>query len=285
MKQLFWCLCLLPALSFAQEAPKKTSPYDSAHFSWRRPVPRDRLRELQPDRPGITESPFTVDAGHFQLEMDALRLNNSGSGQEERRREWHVAYTMLKLGLSRRTDVQLELPLYSVAKQRPTEASEWQERHSGFGDVTLRLKHNFVGDEQDGRFAMAAIGYVRLPSGGLTGEGGAEYGLVLPVDFELSDKANLEVQLETDLNYDREQAHHYLRLMPSVALEYDFTKKLGLITEGVTQWNTQERRWEASVNLAPILKLTDNIQLDAGTHLALSRLSDHEYFVGVTLRR
>jgi hypothetical protein len=284
MKHLLYLLLCLPALASAQQAPKPC-PYDSAHFSWRHPVPRNRLRELQPDRPGVTESPFTVDAGHIQLEMDALRLINSGSGQETRTREWHVAYSMLKLGLSRRTDVQLEMPLFSSTKARPADVSEWEERHAGLGDITLRLKHNFVGDDQQGHFAMAAIAYVRLPSGGAAGHGATEYGLVLPVDVELSDKANLEAQLETDLSYSREQAQRYLRLVPSLALEYDFTQRLGLITEGVMQWNSLERQWQASVNLAPLVKITDNFQVDAGTHLALNQLSDHEYFVGFTLRR
>ena len=45
------------------------------------------------------------------------------------------------------------------------------------------------------RVTVAAIGFVRLPSGGRTGKGGTEYGLVLPLDVELSDKANLEAQL------------------------------------------------------------------------------------------
>jgi hypothetical protein len=231
---------------------------------------------LQPDRPGVTESPFTVDAGHFQLEMDALRLVNSGSGNDEQSRELHLAYSMLKLGLSRRTDLQLEVPFYSVAKQRATDADDWQERHVGFGDVTVRVKHNFV---------MSVIGYVRLPSGGAVGDGAAEYGVVLPLDIELSDKANLEAQLETDLNYDRETGQRFVRLMPSTALEYDFTEKIGLVTEAVAMWNTEQRRWLASTNIAPIFKLTPNLQLDLGTHLALNRLSDHEYVVGVTFRR
>jgi hypothetical protein len=284
MKHFFWLLFLLPTLAWAQETHKPT-PYDSAHFSWRKPVPRNRLRELQPDRPGVTESPFTVDAGHFQLEMDALRLVNSGSGNEQRERELHVAYSMLKLGLSRRTDVQLEMPLYSVAKQRPTDADDWEERHAGFGDLTLRVKHNFIGDDQQGTFAMSVIGYVRLPSGGAVGDGAAEYGVVLPIDVELGDKANLEAQIETDLNYDRDQDQRYVRFIPSTALEYDFTEKLGLITEAVAMWNTEQRRWQSSVNVAPIIKVTPNLQLDLGTHLALNRLSDHEYFVGFTFRR
>lgn len=284
MKQLFCLFCLLPTLTWAQ-APAKSSPYDSAHFSWRKPVLRNRLRELQPDRPGITESPFTVDAGHFQLEMDALRLINSGSGNDDQTRELHLAYSMLKLGLSRRTDLQLEVPFYSVAKQRSTGADDWQERHAGFGDVTVRIKHNFVGDDQLGTFAMSVIGYVRLPSGGAVGDGAAEYGVVLPLDVELSDQANLEAQFGTELNYDRETGQRYVRFMPSTALEYDFTEKLGLVTEAVAMWNTEQRRWLASANIAPIFKLTPNLQLDLGTHLALNRLSDHEYFVGVTFRR
>jgi hypothetical protein len=284
MKQFCYLFLLLPTLSWAQ-APTKTSPYDSTHFSWRKPVPRNRLRELQPDRPGVTESPFTVDAGHFQLEMDALRLTNSGSGNDDQNRELHLAYSMLKLGLSRRTDLQLEVPLYSVAKQRATDADDWQERHAGFGDVTVRVKHNFVGDDQQGTFAMSVIGYVRLPTGGAVGDGAAEYGVVLPLDVELSDKANLEAQLGTELNYDRESGQRFVRFMPSTALEYDFTEKLGLVTEAVAMWNTEQRRWLASTNIAPILKLTSNLQLDLGTHLALNRLSDHEYFVGVTFRR
>lgn len=286
MKHIFaWVLlCLLSVPGYAQEAPKPC-PYDSAHFSWRKPVPRNRLRELQPDRPGVTESPFTVDAGHVQVEMDALRLINGGSGNDDRSRELHAAYTMLKLGLSRRTDVQLEMPLYSVAKQRPAGTSDWEERHAGFGDVTVRVKHNFLGDDQDGSLAMSVIGYVRLPSGGTVGDGGTEYGLVLPIDVELSDKINLEAQVEADVNYDRETASRYLRYVPSAALEYDITKRFGLITEGVAQWNTEQRRWLASVNVAPFMKVNANFQVDLGTHLALNRLTDREYFVGFTLRR
>lgn len=272
------------SVAHGQDKPK-TCPYDSAHFSWRKPVPRNLLRELQPDRPGLTESPFTVDAGHAQIEVDALRLSNSGRGEEQRTRDWHAAYTMLKFGLSRRTDIQAELPLYATSKQRPADAADWQERHTGFGDIALRVKHNFIGDDQQGHFAMSAIGYVRLPSGGAVGSGGAEYGLILPVDIELGDHFNLEAQLESDLNYDREQARHYASLQPSMALEWDFAKRMGLLTEGFMRWNSLEHSWQSGMTVAPFIKITRSFELDAGTLLALDRRSEHEYFVGFTLRR
>ena len=43
---------------------------DKSSYTIFNPVPRDLMRELTPDRPDKTESPYTVDAGHFQLEMD-----------------------------------------------------------------------------------------------------------------------------------------------------------------------------------------------------------------------
>lgn len=284
------CYLLLPLflltlfVAYGQDKPQPC-PYDSAHFSWRKPVPRNMLRELQPDRPGVTESPFTVDAGHAQVEMDAFRLSNGGRDQEERTRDWHLAYTMLKFGLGRRTDMQMEVPLYDNNKQRPVGAGQWQERHSGFGDISLRVKHNFIGDDQQGHFAMSVIGYVRLPSGGKMGSGALEYGLILPLDVELADKLNLEAQLESDLNYDREQGRHYASLQPSMALEWDFAKQLGLLTEGFMRWNSLAHSWQSALNVAPFFKITRNFEIDAGTQLALDRRSEHEYYLGFTLRR
>lgn len=268
----------------AQSADKpKTSPYDSARFHLFKPVPRKQLRELRPDRPGVTESPFTVDAGHFQLEVDGVRLINRRE-DDRREREWRAAYLMPKLGLSRRTDVQLEIPVLVAHKQRRVDEPAW-ERHRGFGDVAVRLKHNFLGDDDEAPLALAAVGWVRLPTGGQTGSGGPEYGLIVPADVHLGDKWDLEGQVETKLLYDRESASHYLGVVPSVALEHDFTDTFSLMAEGVTRWDAQRSGWRSSFNVAPIIHVTDNLQVDFGAHLALNREADREFFVGFTFRR
>ncbi|MGI4865895.1 MAG: transporter [Janthinobacterium lividum] len=265
--------------------PQFPCPYDSAHFSWRKPVPHNRLRPLRPDRPGTTESPFTLDAGHFQVETDGVRLiNQPASGEDAQQRTWYVADALLKLGLGRKTDIQVELPLYSAQKQRATDTGDW-ENHRGFGDVAVRLKHNFLGDDQKGPIAASVVAYVRVPTGaGGVSETRPEYGLILPVNVEVGDTYNLEAQLETDLDYDPEQAQRYLRLMPSVAIDRQFGKKLGLLLEGAFPWNTEQHRWHAQLNVAPTFNVTDNFQLDAGTHIALNTRTQREYFVGFTVR-
>ncbi|RZK12256.1 MAG: transporter, partial [Hymenobacter sp.] len=211
------CFLLLVAVGLAMSSlavhaqtsddnhPQFPCPYDSAHFSWRKPVPRNRLRPLRPDRPGTTESPFTVDAGHFQLEADGVRLiNQPASGDDPQQRAWYAADVLLKLGLGRKTDIQVELPLYSAQQQRSADTGDW-ESHRGFGDVAVRLKHNFLGDDQQGPLAASVVAFVRVPTRtGAVSEARLEYGLILPVNVEVGDTYNLDAQFETDLEYDPE---------------------------------------------------------------------------------
>ena len=42
------------------------------------PTPTGLMRELSTDRPDKTESPYTVDAGHLQIEVDLLSWMNYG---------------------------------------------------------------------------------------------------------------------------------------------------------------------------------------------------------------
>jgi hypothetical protein len=278
-----WLLGALAPLQLAAQDLKKSSPYDSAHFDLFHPVPRKQLRELRPDRPGVTESPFTVDAGHFQLETDALRLINSRE-DTMRNRDFHLAYAVAKMGLSRRTDLQVEVPLYSISKERGERQHDW-DQHRGFGDVAIRVKHNFMGDDQESPIAMGVVAYTRLPTGGQAGSGAVEGGLILPVNIMLPHKWNLDVQVESDVNYDREESNHYVRVMPSIAVDHEFNDVFGFLVEGVTQWDAQHSGWRSSVNLAPIITLNDNLQLDFGAHLALNKETDREFFVGFTFRR
>ncbi|MFN9973748.1 MAG: transporter, partial [Phycisphaerae bacterium] len=54
------CLCLLSSTAAGS---------DKSAFHLFNPTPRELLREVDTDRPDTTESPHTVDAGHFQIEF------------------------------------------------------------------------------------------------------------------------------------------------------------------------------------------------------------------------
>ena len=106
-------LGLLPRIASAQKEVKNdTIKVDKTHYTLFHPTPRRYMRPMVPDRPGITESPYSVDAGHFQYETDALRLLTRREGTAYGH-DWYVNHALGKIGLSDRTDLQVGLDSYT----------------------------------------------------------------------------------------------------------------------------------------------------------------------------
>jgi hypothetical protein len=55
--------------------------------------------------------------------------------------------------------------------------------------------------------------------------------------------------------------------------------------ELVGYWDTRQSTWRSSINLGPQIDISDNVQLDFGTHLPLTHSVDREYFLGISFRR
>ena len=99
----FSCLLVTAGVVAAEDADKPLP--DKSGYNLFHPTPHDLMRELTPDRPDKTESPYTVDAGHFQLEMDVVTftLNRSNDARIE---AWNVAPVNIKIGLLNNVDLQ-----------------------------------------------------------------------------------------------------------------------------------------------------------------------------------
>ncbi|GAA4014302.1 hypothetical protein GCM10022408_29370 [Hymenobacter fastidiosus] len=263
----------------AQAQSAAPTPARAQAYTLFRPVPRDSLRELRPDRPGFSESPFTVDAGHFQLESDLFRLlNHREPGHRER--DFFFNHALLKLGLSQRTDLGVEVDSYSWEKEWTDQQPP--ERRRGFGDLTLRLKHTLIGEEGKPA-ALGIIGTLRLPVGHTVGTSAAEYGLIVPFAYDFSKKLNTQLQLRSDLLAEPD-GRHFLMLTPSTAIDYEFSPFLSTFAELAGQWDVRQAAWQASLNLGPQLHFGDNLILDCGTHLALTKEASQEYFLGFSFR-
>ena len=85
---------------------------DSFHLF--NPVPKEKMRDFATDRPDRTESPITVDAGHFQIETDFIVMNQDKTtvaGQEIKTSGFGVMVSNLKAGLTDNIDFQVVLTL------------------------------------------------------------------------------------------------------------------------------------------------------------------------------
>lgn len=142
-------------------------------YSLFRPVPRSEMREMSADRPDATESPYTVDAGHFQLESsviayDRVSVNSAGT----------KSFSLGELGLKVGLLDHLDFHLFSTVYSKPEGLAE----ESVFGDITLRAKLNIQGNDGSGP-AIALMPFFSIPQSGT--EVKSVFGLILPVSFPL----------------------------------------------------------------------------------------------------
>src|SRR5436309_2202856 len=106
------------AESVGAEADPSASP-DKSKYSLFHPTPRELMREMSTDRPDKTESPFTVDAGHFQIEADILSYTydrDNPARTDTRVETVDIAPLNLKVGLCNSVDLQLALETYVSAR-------------------------------------------------------------------------------------------------------------------------------------------------------------------------
>jgi len=178
----------------ATPASADESGPDKSDYTLLNPTPDADLRSFNTDRPPKANSPYTVDAGHFQYESDIATFG-SGSTDGVKTQAWTVFDTTVKLGLTNTIDAELEItPSESVA----TDEAGTTTTVSGIGDTFARLKINVLGDDQ-GAVAVALLPYVKLPTAqsGL-GNGRVEAGLILPVSVSAPGGFTVIVMAEGD---------------------------------------------------------------------------------------
>ena len=183
-----------------------------------------------------------------------------------------------------RTDLQIGLDSYTDTRNYDEADPGQTAVYRGVGDLTLRLKHTLVGDD-DSRWALGLIGYVTLPTGGPRGDGAVEYGAVLPVVYQLTKPWSIGGQVATQVYWDRENQSRYLQLTPTFATDYQFSKLVQVFAELVGYKDVRRAQWTSSINTGVQLDVSDNVQLDFGTHLPITNSVDREYFLGLSFRR
>jgi hypothetical protein len=128
------------------------------------------------------------------------------------------------------------------------------------------------------------VGYVELPTGGPVGDGGYEPGLTLTGIFQCTKDWSVGGQVANNLYFDPEAGRHFYQLTPTLTTDYQFTKLVQAFVEVVGYWDTRQSAWRSSINLGPQLDISDNVQLDFGTHLPITHSVDREYFLGLSFR-
>jgi hypothetical protein len=279
-------VCLLLSLAATDAAAQETNsiPPDKSGYNLFNPVPDAGLRELSPDRPDKTESPYTVDAGHFQLEMDFANYTCHNS-DDTTAKAWNVAPFNVKAGLFNNVDVQFVFDDYEHIRtgDRSAETSTTQ---SGIGDFTTRLKINLWGDD-GGKTAFALLPFVKFPTStdGL-GNNAVEGGVIFPLAVKLP--ADFDLGLETAVSClrDNRDNNFHADFINSITLDHGIIGKLSGYLEFFSDISTESHAgWIGTVDTGLEFLVTKNVQLDCGCNFGVTRAAENfNPFAGITVR-
>ena len=252
------------------------------------PTPADRLRELSTDRPDKTESPYTVDAGHFQFESDLVSYTcdrDTSGGGDTRTEAWSFATLNLKAGLLEDLDLQVVIEPHNRVRS-DDRAAGMVTRQSGFGDLTVRVKKNFWGND-GGKTAFAVMPFVKIPTsqGGL-GNNAVEGGIILPLAVELPHGWSMGLMTEVDWLQDDSSSGWHASFVNSITFSHDIVGALAGYAEFFSEVSAESgSRWVGTVDLGLTYGLTKNIQLDAGINIGVTDSADDlNPFIGVSWR-
>jgi hypothetical protein len=263
------------------------SPGDKSEYNLFNPVPDDQLREMTLDGPGATESPHTVDAGHFQIELTFF-----GRSSYEDKSEgviysydwWGIGPVNLKLGLFRNLDVQLILEPYARAIEKETGSARIER--AGYGDTSLRFKVNLWGND-DGKTALALIPYFKFPTSqeGLGNEN-LEGGLVLPFALALPGEFYLGLTTTFAKVQATSESSYHTEYQNSISIARALGDRVDAYVEFYSLVSTQDDTpWIGTINTGLGYWLTDDWQLNAAVEIGATNWADDWYFgVGMAWR-
>lgn len=279
---LFHLSAIVAAHSFAGAPPEKGG------YNLFRPTPAALLRELATDRPDKTESPYTVDAGHYQIELDLLSYSYDRYEVEDVDQtveNFAIAPINFKAGLLNNMDLQIIVETYKIERTRER-AVRTRDEISGFGDLTVRWKTNFWGND-GGETAFGVMPFVKLPTNqhGL-GNHAVEGGIIFPIAIKLPRDFDLGAMTEIDFVQNEENSDYHEEFINSITVSHSIVGEISGYVEFFSAVSTQRNtEWVGTFDFGVTCKLTPSIQLDAGLNVGLTRAADDlNPFVGFSVR-
>jgi hypothetical protein len=221
------------------------------------------------NRPSLVDTPCTVEAGHVLVEIGALdwTLDKQGRSRED---TVEIGDVQARIGFAEHAELQLSWTAYGHDRQR---APSGVERADGVGDVRIGLRRNLV--HPDGKGVSVALEpYVTAPVGGRAiGSGDWGYGLVVPTNFDLSDKLSFQVMGSIDAAVDEDRSGRHLSYSGDWGLGYELADNLIAVAEVqvVADADPTGHRTQSTAALSLAVQPSKRTQLDVLVGAGLNR--------------
>lgn len=270
---------LAALMTITGSAVAEVNSSDKRHYHLFNPTPRELMRDMATDRPDTTESPYTVDAGHLQIELSFIEYTRDAGADS-----FSVMPTNFRVGLLNNFEFAIVLePLLHIES---ADDAGLITSDSGFGNIQLRAKLNLWGNDS-GNTALALMPFVTLPTASdALSHNHVEAGLIVPFAAALDEHWGLGLMAEFDAVYDADRDTYDLEFLHTAALGRDIIGDLGAYIEYIgLASSAPDSDYQASVGFGLTYALSPDLQLDAGINIGLNDAADDlNPFIGMSVR-
>jgi hypothetical protein len=243
------------------------------------PTPDDQMRPMTTERSSKADGPYSLDAGHFQIESNLYSYgrNNdcSGGNCTHTTQDFAGGTTTLRLGLTDHTDLQIISDLYHYIRTKD-ETTGAKDTRNGFGDTQVRLKMNFIGNNPNDKFSLGLIPFVKLPTNqNNLGNNDVEGGVELPFNVNFTDGWSLggmtALNAVRNLNDDGYDPAYVNALVLGKSLTDTISAYGEFYTYKVDQSGSH---WLNTADFGVSYNVTPNFKIDANTYIGVSDAAD-----------
>jgi hypothetical protein len=277
-----WLSLVLALGASAQEIlqlENEKSEYNLFH-----PTPKRLMRDFNTDRPDKTETPYTVDAGHFQYEADLAHYYHDRADDGTLSQLWGFNTMNLKVGVLRQLDLQVIVPTYNVLS-----VSNASSSYRGYSDTFLRVKYNFVGND-GGAVAFGVMPFIKFPTAaqGL-GLRSFDGGVIFPFAISLPGEWSAGMMFVYSKARDQSDGNYHSEFVSSWTMSHEIPGVLkhceGYVEIYSNASNEVGSAWIATFDFGLVYSLTENVKLDAGANIGLTPPAiDYDPFIGLSFR-
>ncbi len=278
-----WAAAQAPALG-------QTRSTDKAQYNLLNPTPGGLMREMRTDRPDVTESPYTVDAGHLQIESSLIEFSHDDD--DATIDTWAVLPSNFRLGVTNNVEVAVNFAPYVLQR---VESDGDSDSTAGFGFTELRLKANIWGNDggadgggdggRDTAFGIMPI--VRLPTGpDAIGTDEVEPGIIAVFGMKLTEDLDLGLMAEVDFVRGADDPSYETEFLHTATIGFPIVGELSGFVEYAGIASTESGAgYAAFLDLGLTYLLNPNVQLDGGVLIGLTEeAEDLTLFTGVSVR-
>ena len=239
------------------------------------PVPKSLMRPMNTDRPGFTESPHTLDAGHFQFEVslfDYSKIKAAGVTTTNS----VIGTVNIKAGLNLDTDAHVVIQSYKIVKVGATE-------NKGFGDIIARLKFNLFGNDR-GSLSGALLPFIKIPTNSNVGNNMFEGGLYFPTQWKIGSGWSFDLMIGPEFMKNAANNKFHFEFIAASSLAKEFGKFVPFLQFNGRN-NTEFGLWIPELGGGLIYALTENLRFDGSVAFGLNaNANDVSTSFGLSLR-